>query len=400
VAEKNFYGTFIIPYVVVVALASAAGFYVLASFVRRSIAISAGLVLILLLSIYGAPLFVGDSYRSPYNIASPVNRVISALPSGYTTMVSRIERSGGAPTLSLPLLQTSWTYLVGQEENGKIDTYIGIPPLYFLNAVEDYTGTSSFGTPSLASFQINVQKSVVSRNAQAFARVTEMLGIRWVLVDLSVVHQADFQSLDAEPSVTAALSFSHSVEGDLRAVVVAKDGRYSLLAVRAIDTSSVISIDENDRFSRSRDGISRVASGKYRGPLQRSCPNVSGGSSIAIASEVSASINGKVAAGECFVALRVPHSNQWSAELIENGRTIPLSNQMRYGFANGFVLPAMSPGSIKIVFTNSYSRIDDFGIVISISAFAALLLVSTVEIVRRRRIQDRKGSTLVEEDKS
>jgi len=394
VAVKNFYGTFIIPYVLVVALATATGFYILASLVRRSIAISAGLVLIVLLSIYGAPLFLGDSYRSAYFYASPANRVVSALPAGYTAMVSRIESSGGAPTLSLPLLQPGWTYLIGQESNGALETYIGIPPLYFLDAVSNYTGVSSFGSSTSPNLQTNVQDSVTSGKAKAFGRVAEMLGVRWILSDLSVVHQVDFQSVDAEPSAAAALSFSYLVERDLNAVDVAKVGRYRLLRLNGGDTTSVISIDRESSFSSSSDGISRVASGEYLGPLQMNCPRVVGGSSVHATPEVSASVTGHIVAGTCFVALRVPYSSQWSAELIEDGRTIPLQHRMEYGFANGFVLPSLNRGSVTILFANSYSGLDDFGLVISVSAFDILVVGFIVEKWRRRIRKELEASDL------
>jgi hypothetical protein len=400
VAVKNFYGTLVIPYVLAVALATAAGFYVLASFVRRSVAISAALVLVVLLSIYGAPLFPGDSYNVAYYDDSSANRVVSALPVGYTALMSRIESSGGAPTLSLPLLEPGWTYLVGQESGGTSETYIGIPPLYFLDAVSNYTGVSSFGSSTSLDLQTNLQNSVLTGNAKAFARVTEMLGVRWVLSDLSVVHQADFHLVNAEPSAASALSFSYSVESALHAVVVTKVGIYSLLRVRSSDTSSVISIDENDNFSRSSDGIGRVASGKYRGPLRRNCPSLIGGASNHDKSEVTASITSHIAAGDCFVALRVPYSSQWSADLIENGRTISLQHRIEYGFANGFVLPALRRGSIRIVFSNSHTGIDDFSVVISIAVLVILAAGTFVDRACRRKRKEHELSDFPQGDES
>jgi len=98
------------------------------------------------------------------------------------------------------------------------------------------------------------------------------------------------------------------VERDLNAVDVAKVGRYRLLRLNGGDTTSVISIDRESSFSSSSDGISRVASGEYLGPLQMNCPRVVGGSSVHATPEVSASVTGHIVAGTCFVALRVPYS--------------------------------------------------------------------------------------------
>lgn len=384
VAAKNFYGTLVIPFVLSVAFATAAGFYVVVTFFRRSLAVSTALILVLLLALYGAPLFSGDAYRVPYFDGSPANRVVSGLPTGYTTLMSRIENSGGAPTLSLPLLEPGWTYLVGNSRQA-LDTYIGIPPLYFLDAVSNYTGVASYGTPESPDLQTDLQDSILNGKADTFARVTEMLGVRWVISDLSVVRQYDFHFVNVLPSANAALLFSNAVERQLDTKSVEIAGRYRLLSIKQSSKNSVVSIDVRSTFSKSPNGIDQVAKGAYTGPLRESCPDVVGGSSVHDASEVSALVKRPIVAGKCFVAFRVPYSSQWSANLIENGKTFPLQNQKAYGFANGFVLPSLSPGTVRIIFSNSYSRIDTLGVAGSSAAVVILVTCVLFEIRNQRR---------------
>jgi hypothetical protein len=391
VAVKNFYETFAIPYVLAVALAACFGFYYLATIASRTVMTAVGLIVITLIGIYGAPLLTGAPYRSPYYSVSPANRVLSSLPSGYSAMVSRIVKSGGAPALSLPLLQPAWTYLVGDGSNGRAGTYIGIPPLYSLYGVQNYVGVSSFASTIAPDFSTNLESSITTGRADILARVVGMLGVRWVVTDLSVVHQVDFSTVNSQSTPAAALTFARAVEQNLHAVPVAREGNYALLRVPASFGSSVVSIDRATDFSLSSDGISQVAAGIYQGSLRNSCPSVTGGRSAKGVPEVSARIAHRVAAGSCFVALRVPYSTLWSATLVQNGRTIPLEHRQVYGFANGFVLPALSRGHVSITFSNRSSSFDALGAAISLPALLLLLFGPFVYARLRRRDGERKS---------
>jgi hypothetical protein len=384
VAEKNFYETFAIPFVLAVALASSAGFYVLTRFVSHKIAITVGLVVVILVAIFGEPLLAGEPYRNPYYATSPANRVLSSLPSGYMSAVSRITKSGAAPVLSLPLLQPAWTYLVGQESNGGSGTYIGIPPLYYLYGIPDFVGVSSFASTTDPNFSTNLDDAIANGRADVFARVVRMLGVRWVISDLSVVHQVDFQTINSESTPTASLSFAREVEKDLDAVKVLKNGKYSLLEVPRASSSSVVSVDRATKFSLSSGGISEVAAGFYNGPMRSACPSITGGGNSSAVPEVSADITRNVSSDSCFVALRVPYSTLWSATLVENGRSIHLEHRQVYGFANGFMIPALGPGKITIHFSDQSSFYAGFGAVISLGA-SVFSLVGFFMLARRRR---------------
>jgi hypothetical protein len=389
VSEKNFYETFAVPYVVAVALAGGAGFYALVRFVPRTVFIATGLVVIILLGIFGAPLLAGEPYRNAYYSASPANRVLSSLPSGYISMVSRISKFGAAPVLSLPLLAPAWTYLVGKESDGRTGTYIGIPPLYYLYGVPDFVGVSSFASTTDPDFSTNLDTSIANGRADVVARVIRMLGIRWVLSDVSVVHQVDFDTVNSETTAAATLAFSRELERDLDVITVAKDGRYSLLKVPRHLSSPAISIDQTTRFSMSSNAISRVAAGFYQGPMRSACPDVTGASNSDAAQQLAVHVTGKVEARSCFVALRVPYSTLWSASIIENGRSIPLNHREVYGFGNGFMLPTLSRGNITIELSNGSSFIADSGVIASIAASVALLIGFPVFLARRRRRDER-----------
>jgi hypothetical protein len=390
VAERNFYQTFAIPYVVAVALAASAGFYIFTTIISRNVMITAGLAVVILIGIYGAPLLLGASYRNPYYNASPANRVLSKLPPGYNTLISRIVTSGSAPVLSLPLLQPAWTYLVSDGRNGHSITYIGIPPLYYLYGVQNFVGVASFGGSIAPDISTNLDNSIAIGRANVFARFIRLLGVRWVMSDLSVVHRADFRFVNSQTTPAAALSFAHAVEQNLHAVPVARAGIYSLLQVPANLASSVVSIDRTTDFSMSLNGMSQVAAGFYQGSLRSACPNVTGGSRPTAAPEVSALLTRHVTAGSCFVALRVPYSTLWSATLVENGRTITLQHRQAYGFANGFILPALDRGHVTITFSNESSSFDNLGIVSTLLAtiglFSALLTSAAIRRRDRKRI--------------
>jgi hypothetical protein len=390
VAVVDFYETFAIPYVVAFALATAVGFYVLATFLSRTAIVAIGVIVIILFGIYGAPLLIGDSYRNPYYSSSPANRVLSKLPSGYTTLASRIVTSGGAPVLSLPLLQPAWTYLVGTGSKGRSNTYIGIPPLYYLYGVSDYTGVSSFESSIAPDLLTDLENSITTGNAESFSRVVRLLGVRWVESELSVVHQIDFQKVNSQTTPAAALSFAKAVERDLHAVAVANDGKFSLLRVPAKFASSVISIDRATVFSQSSNGISRVAAGFYQGPLRSDCPNVTGGNRVSSAPEASAHITRYIAAGRCFVTFRVPYSSLISATLVENGRSISLRHREVYGFANGFILPALKRGHVTITFSNKSSFNDELGVAFSL--LACLIICVCPFVCARRRRDNGPGS--------
>jgi hypothetical protein len=389
VSEKNFYDTFAIPYVVAAALAGSAGFYALARFAPRVVVITTGLVVMILVGVFGAPLLAGEPYRNAYYSASSANRVLSSLPSGYSSMVSRITKSGTAPVLSLPLLEPAWTYLVGKESNGRTGTYIGIPPLYYLYGVPDYVGVSSFTSTTDSDFSSNLDASITNGRADVVARVIRMLGIQWVISDVSVVHQVDFGTVNSETTPAATLAFSRELERDLGSVTVSKDGRYSLLKVPGDSSSSVISIDRATRFSMSSNGISQVAAGFYDGPLRSACPNVSGGSNPGAVPDVTAHITHSVNADSCFVALRVPYSTLWSATLLVNGKTVSLVHRQVYGFANGFMLPALSLGNITIKFSDRSSFVADAGAITSVAVSLILLVAFPVLMTRRRRDVER-----------
>lgn len=389
VAEKNFYETFAIPYVVAFALAASAGFYALMRLFSQKAVIAIGLVVVILIGIFGAPLLMGEPYRNPYYGNSTANRVLSSLPSGYTSAVSRIIKSGAAPVLSLPLLQPAWTYLVGQESNGRTGTYIGIPPLYYLYGVPDFVGVGSFASTVDPNFSTILDVAMAEGRADVFSRVVLMLGVRWVVADLSVVHQADFQTVNSQINPATALSFATEVERDLHAVPVSNDGGYSLLRVPSDKSSSVVSIDRATKFSLSSDGISQVAAGFYQGALRSACPSIAGGRSASAVTEMSVHVTRPIAPGRCFVTLRVPFSTLWSATLVENGRTIALKHLQVYGFANGFILPALSRGNITITLSNRFSFFDNLSAIISLVASFSLIIWIVDFALRRRRVVER-----------
>jgi hypothetical protein len=383
VAEKNFYETFAIPYVVAVALACAIGFYALASVLSRGAIVSIGLAVTALFGIYGSPLLLGSPFRNPYNNLSPANRVLSSLPHGYTSLVSRITQSGDAPTLSLPLLQPAWTYLVGRSANNGSSTYIGIPPLYYVYGVTDYTGVSSFDSSVAPNLAVNLQSAVSIGDAKTFSRVVRLVGVHWIISDLFAARQTDFQTVDSQSTPATSVSFALAVEHDLRATEVARMGGYRLLRVPSDYSSPVISIDRFTAFSSSSQGISRVAAGFYRGPLRRACPNVVGGQSLGATSEVSLTVTGDVPPDSCFVALRTPYTSLSGATMSTGGRTVALEHREAYGFANGFVLPHLGRGRLIITFSNSASSDDAIGV--GISLVACLLLLSSPLVAQRSR---------------
>jgi hypothetical protein len=387
VGEKNFYETFAIPYVISVALLCSVGFYALSKYLSRSTSLALGLVVVVLVGIYGSPVLLGNPFRSPYYNGSPANRVLATLPAGYTAAVSRISRFGDAPTLSLPLLEPAWTYLVGQGSNERTSTYIGIPPLYYLYGVPDYTGISSFQSSVAPNLSTILQNALSTGDAESFSRVIGLLGVHWVLSDLAVTRQVDFQTVNSQATPATSASFSGAVEQDLEARLVLQVGRYRLSRVPPASTTPLISIDRATGFSRSSQGISQVAAGFYRGPLRRACPHVTGGNSLDAKVKIVALVTEHVGSGSCFVALRDPYSTLWSATLSENGVTIALRHREVYGFANGFVLPALTPGRVDITFTNSSSSYDELGVGLTLSSIAILIGGPFIVgfVVRRRR---------------
>jgi|GEM_PF-6855721 len=165
----------------------------------------------------------------------------------------------------------------------------------------------------------------------------------------------------------------------------------------SIHTSSVISIDRGTTFSLPSYGISRVATGFSLGPLRSARPNITGGSGASATPAVSALIIRYVAAGGCFVALRVPLTSFWSATLVETGRSISLQHHEMFGFANGFIPPALKHGHVTITFPNESSSFDfsptAISLLVCIGLFNGLFVC---ELLQRRdnehgTLDQRKG---------
>jgi hypothetical protein len=74
--------------------------------------------------------------------------------------------------------------------------------------------------------------------------------------------------------------------------------------------------------------------------------------------------------------------------MIENGHTISLKHREVYGFANGFMLPALRPGEVTITLSNGSSLSDGLGVVVSVATTFVLVLWIVVNTLRRRKDED------------
>jgi hypothetical protein len=385
-AERNFYETFAIPYVLAVAIAGGLGLVAVADAGLLRTAKVTAYIGAAAFVFYDAQLLAGQYFRLPYYNGSTANRVLSSLPKNYEMVLDHIESHMHAPVLTLPLTVTDWSYLSGKDSRGVNVTYIGISPLFYLNGIDDYDGLGSFQISDSTKLMAAVSHDVSSDMTNRLTRTFSALGIEWIVAEHVSNPNATFAHVVIGSSISQALSESVSLIGGLDATPIASWGRYTLLQVGRSVSTPYISVDRSTSFLRDTNGLNRVANGTYNGSLRSSCPRVhNGSSSNEDVRVIHANLAAPISNGKCVAVLRSAYSGSWHAVVQQGSHTYQVPASLAYGFADGFTLPALQPGPVTIRFENGSGKAWPIGAAISFITFFTASAVCLWPVAERRK---------------
>ncbi len=367
---RTFFGTFAIPYVLAMSIAAAVGLVVLAEARPRAALVisSVGAAVFVL---YGGQLLTGLYFKLPYSSASPARRVLDSLPTGYEATLRRVA-TNSAPVLSLPLTTTTWSYLAGRDTSGANVTYIGLSPLFNLRGVIDYDGLTTFDTAADPTVVDSVTKAAVSGTTSLLARTIAALGVHWIIDEKIASSDTAFAGSVGAANAEQGLAEAAAIERLLHSRRTSTAGRYSLRKVGSEAAVPYVAIDRVTPFLSRPGGLGRVASGAYAGPLRSACPGLTGGSAYVDSRTLIVTVTRPLAAGRCAVVYRAAYSSSWQATVRESGRVSHVRSSQAYGFANGFVLPALAPGRVVVHLDSDSASLWPFGGAVSAIALVAL----------------------------
>jgi hypothetical protein len=353
-AERNFYETFAIPYVLAVAVAGGLGLVAIAEAGLLRTARLTAYIGAALFVFYDAQLLTGQYFRLPYFTGSTSNRVVSSMPLDYDAVVGYIASHTNAPAVTLPLIVTDWSYLAGKDSTGASVTYIGISPLFYLSGIDDYDGVGSFQTSTNSNVMTNVEKDIAAGATPRLARVISALGVQWIVDEGIANPNGAFKDIVAADNVDQSLTETQDLVGELRARFITSSGLYTLLRVGSEVDIPYASIDRSTKFLRSRNGLNQVATGTYTGSLRSPCGVIQDGSADSENVVVlHAKVTGPLSKGHCSVVLRTGYSTSWRAVVRQGSHVYDVPVSLAYGFADGFTLPALQKGRLTIQFENN-----------------------------------------------
>lgn len=393
-AMRNFYETFAIPLALTVALAAAMGVaHIALALQKHWTSVLAAVVVVLGFAAYDLPLITGSYFRLPYYRGSAAERVVSALPGGYMSLVRDVRRLGGGMVVSLPLLSPDWTYLTGKTGVAG-GTYIGISPMYYLSGIDNLVGTASFyssSDPSLASI---VAADLSSGRSLPLARVLEALGARWLLVDAAAWRQPDFASLSTVQPPSENSILDAKLLSDLMAKPIAHTQALILYRVGGARRVPFLSLDEKSALSEPRSWLALLAAGVKNSPGAR-CPLVARGF-VGMDGVPSGSVRVRTNVAlvrRCVLVLREPYSSGWTLQVVARGRRAILHSQRAYGYANGFVLPRWAVGRLGLTWRYAPGVWLDVGSWLAAAGCGITALVGSCRLLHRwRRARLASGS--------
>ncbi|MDG7000874.1 MAG: hypothetical protein JRN15_17410 [Nitrososphaerota archaeon] len=230
VATRTFYEAFTIAYAFSLSLSLGIAL-LLIDHVKSGIRPIA-IAIIIAMTVFGNQLLVGGYFRLAYSDQTTLTQVLSSLPTGYNSIISKLRQSHQTGSvLSLPLSTTSWTSLYGRDSQGKPIVYVGQSPLFFRWGIVDYNGLSDFSTGTSAGLTAAVENDITNMRTQNMLSLARVLGIRWVIIEhLNGVPQAITWALAGGPS-NVAQRFDRAFTKLQGVRTVARSGRYVLLSI-------------------------------------------------------------------------------------------------------------------------------------------------------------------------
>ena len=178
ISTRNYYVTFLIPFVLIASMATGHGFYYLTSKFSFKYAAIFMILFTSLFSFYGSPLIKGRSFQG-----DPPGKLITHLPSGYVQAVKIVQSSKNRTVLSLPFTNTGsdWTIISDGTQGGA--SYMGISPMSFNDGIENFVSMLSFNGDKRGRSLLNLVKNNYPNNVSEVAQIVRGLNIQWVLIN-------------------------------------------------------------------------------------------------------------------------------------------------------------------------------------------------------------------------
>jgi hypothetical protein len=219
-----------------------------------------------------------------------------------------------------------------------------------------------------------------------------MLGVHWILSDMSALNASGFSNWSAYRTPGDALQFSNSVINYLHAKLVFKSGNYILYRIPQKTLVQTISIDKTTKFLNQKDSLLSVALGKNKSSEKIDCPfitNLKNSSGSTNQFSLTGNLSRLSKKKECTAVLRLPFSANWHASITSNGKVYKLVGNKVYGFANGFQLPMGLSGQFKLEF--DYEESTYFGLTQLVSFVSLLAILLTLIVTYKKRINTPKN---------
>jgi hypothetical protein len=381
VAERNFYITFIIPFLFCASLATGAGFKVISSRFGNKSVVFSSLLIAISFSFYGSPLILGNGFRLHYSDYSSPSRAITSLPLGFLKAASIIQQSNNGPVLSMPMVNSpsDWTYIQGKSSSKQ--TYIGISPLHYLYGLQSFVGAESFSSVSAHSLAISAESALVSNNVLEFSKIVSNVGIRWILVNQPVMENSYYLNhYSYNSSSVKVQKFSAETINLLHAKLVESSGGFSLYSIPQEFSPLVIDIIDTSSVT---PPLINLNNDKQNDPSKiNQCDKSINLSSTYFNNEVMGVVKHRIASGACSIIVRVPYNKNLVASSSQNGESVSLTHTIDNAGFNEFSLGSLKRGKLRVSI-NYGSFHYATGAFISFTSMFGLIVFKRKQFIRR-----------------
>jgi hypothetical protein len=271
-AEKNFYATLGLPYVLLFSLTVGYSICVIwlwldevdsGAIIRRWRAPAMATVLIAMI-LYNSPFFFGSYFREQIKVGSSANRVIKGgLPTNYLDVVNKMTHLPPGAVLSLPLLTPTWTIvpeIVPFKGSGGI--YVGLSPIFALTGRSDYNGTDAFGNPIQPALPSEISGLLQAGYVSQVSKIIQVLGIRYVLLDTQDLASKVYLGLPTPMNPEKEVGETNALLHDLKRKLLYRVGAYRLYEIDSqIGLNSFATVLEESSADAANNLISNQALG-------------------------------------------------------------------------------------------------------------------------------------------